>query len=85
MRTLPLEKCGDGPGGTGVLWAAWPPERLTRRSEPEGLLPARPAGPRRCGQKPVSSLWSRGQVGTGFLGAPIPVLCDEARPSKAFC
>ena len=40
MRTLPLEKCGDGAGGTGVLWAAWPPERLTRRSEPEGLLPA---------------------------------------------
>ena len=33
MRPLPLEKCGGGTGGTGVLLAARPPEHLMRRPE----------------------------------------------------
>lgn len=81
MRPLPLEKCGGGAGGTGVLLAARPPERLTRRPEPEGLGPARPAGPPEMGLETCLKLVVSGTGQYRFSG----VLCDEARPSKEFC
>lgn len=44
---------------------------LMRKPEAEGLLPVCPAWPQKCRQRPVSSLWSRGQVSTGFLVHPL--------------